>query len=59
MPCEVVLLNIDDMPTAYDVDKVIGQLEEDGKMALYEMNEPGIYAGIQTAIEVVKEGGLR
>lgn len=43
----------------YSINKVVEQLEEDSHMALYEMNEPGIYAGIQTAIEVVKEGSLR
>lgn len=28
VPCEVVLQNIDDMPTAYDIDTVVEQLEK-------------------------------
>jgi len=40
-------------PTAYNVDKVVEQLEEESKIAL-EMNESGIYAGLQRAIEIVK-----
>lgn len=28
VPCEVVLQNIDDMPTAYDIDEIIEQFEE-------------------------------
>lgn len=39
--------------TAYDVEKVVEQLEEESKIAL-EMNESGIYAGLQRAIEIVK-----
>lgn len=28
VPCEVVLQNIDDMPTAYDIDEKVGKLEK-------------------------------
>lgn len=40
-------------------DKVIEELEEDSQMALYEMDEPGIYAGLQVAIDVIKKGDVK
>lgn len=48
---------IDSQPTAYSVEAVVRELEEESKFVLHEMNEPAIYAGIQGAIEIVKRGG--
>lgn len=51
---------IDAQPTAYDVDKVVEQLETEGsKIEIqYENNyEKGLLDGIGKAIEIVKEGG--
>lgn len=48
-------------PTAYDVDKVVEQLEtEDSKIEIqYENNyEKGLLDGIGKAIEIVKGGGV-
>ena len=53
------LINVDDVPTAYDVDRVVEQLEtEDSKIEIqYENNyEKGISDGIGKAIEIVKAG---
>lgn len=50
---------IDAQPTAYDVDKVLEQLEtEDSKIEIqYENNyEKGLLDGIEKAIEIVKGG---
>lgn len=52
---------IDVQPTAYDVDKVLEQLEtEDSKIEIqYENNyEKGLLDGIEKAIEIVKGGGV-
>nr|DAZ01524.1 MAG TPA: hypothetical protein [Caudoviricetes sp.] len=52
---------IDAQPTAYDVDKVLEQLEtEDSKIEIqYENNyEKGLLDGIEKAIEIVKGGGV-
>ena len=52
---------IDVQPTAYDVDKVLEQLEtEDSKIEIqYENNyEKGSLDGIEKAIEIVKGGGV-
>ena len=48
---------INNMPIAFDKDKVINELEEYISIAL-EVNEPGIYAGLSEAIDVVNAGGL-
>lgn len=52
---------IDAQPTAYDLDKVVEQLEtEDSKIEIqYENNyEKGLLDGIGKAIEIVKGGGV-
>lgn len=52
---------INRQPTAYDVDKVVEQLEaEDSKIEIqYENNyEKGLLDGIEKAIEIVKAGGV-
>lgn len=55
---EVVLY--DDIPTAYDIDKVIEQLKEEIKQcetgAFDDGYEQGIYDAYNDAIEIVKGG---
>lgn len=54
------LQEIEAQPTAYDVDKVVEQLETEGsKIEIqYENNyEKGLLDGIGKAIEIVKGGG--
>ena len=48
---------LDLQPTAYDVDKVVEELEEESEIAL-EINESCMYAAFQRAIEIVKKGGV-
>lgn len=48
---------INEQPTAYDMDKVVEELEEESKIAL-EINESCMYAAFQRAIEIVKQGGV-
>ena len=50
------LINVDDVPTAYDVDKVVGQLKETKAYMLYE-NMNADVKWIDKAIEIVKAGG--
>lgn len=52
---------LEGQPTAYDVDKVVEQLETEGsKIEIqYENNyEKGLLDGIGKAIEIVKGGGV-
>lgn len=49
VPCEVVLQNIDDMPTAYDVDENVGYLR-----ATPEAND--YIKAIRDAIKIVRAG---
>ena len=58
---KAILDFVDAQPTAYDVDKVVEQLEaEDSKIEIqYENNyEKGLLDGIGKAIEIVKAGGI-
>lgn len=52
---------INDMPTTYDVDKVVAQLERDkfieSETALSDVHQ-GYNAGLSRAIEIVKDGGV-
>lgn len=54
------LINVDDVPTAYDVDKLINQLERDkfieSETTLSDVHQ-GYNAGLSRAIEIVKQGG--
>ena len=50
------LINVDDVPTAYDVDKVVEQLKETKAYMLYE-NMNADVKWIDKAIEIVKAGG--
>lgn len=60
VPCEVVLQNIDDMPTAYDIDEKVSKLEElieENVGYLRATPEANAYIkAIRDAIEIVKGG---
>lgn len=52
-------LDISTIDARKPMDRIVERLEEESKFVLYEMNEPSMYAGIERAIEIVKEeGGL-
>lgn len=55
-----VLYLLEEYPTAYDVDKVMGQLEKDKfidcETVLSDVHQ-GYNAGLSRAIEIVKAGG--
>lgn len=51
-----VLYLLEEYPTAYDVDKVVEQLEELKRR--YDIEEFGIRGVICKAIEIVKGGGM-
>lgn len=52
---------IDEQPTAYDVDKVVNQMEKDkfieNETTLSDVHQ-GYNAGLSRAIEIVKGGGI-
>ena len=48
------LINVDDVPTAYDVDKVVEQLEELKSQVPEELSQLMAY---DEAIKIVKAGG--
>ena len=52
VPYEVVLQNIDDMPTAYDIDKVVEKLKERASQSCAVL----FAAGIEEAISIIKAG---
>ena len=52
VPCEAVLQNIDDMPTAYDIDKVVEQLEENYSCDVGNLK----MISLDKAIEIVRAG---
>ena len=60
VPCEVVLQNIDDMPTAYDIDEKVSKLEElieENVGYLRATPEASDYIkAIRDAIEIVRTG---
>lgn len=51
---------VDEVPTAYDADKVVAQLERDkfieSETTLSDIHQ-GYNAGLNRAIEIVKQGG--
>lgn len=59
-----VLLLLDKYPTAYDVDKVVEQLEsesarwQDSGDAYNDEKEKGVAIGFRKAIKIVKAGGI-
>jgi hypothetical protein len=56
-----ILKKIDEQPTAFDVDKVIGELKRDkfieSECILSDVHQ-GYNAGLSRAIEIVKGGGV-
>jgi len=56
-----ILEKIDEQPTAFDVDKVIGELKRDkfieSECILSDVHQ-GYNAGLSRAIEIVKGGGV-
>ena len=60
VPCEVVLQNIDDMPTAYDIDDIIKQLEKERERqrenAIDRNYRIGVVNGLNVSIGIVKAG---
>lgn len=54
------MMEIDEQPTAFDVDKVINELKRDkfieSECVLSDIHQ-GYNAGLSTAIEIVKGGG--
>lgn len=53
----IKLINIDDVPTAYDVDKVVCQLKTDSSVKLYGSgNSDNYLIPLEKAIEIVKAG---
>lgn len=59
-----VIYALRDYPTAYDVDKVVAQLEsesarwQDSGDAYNDEKEKGVAIGFRKAIEIVKGGGV-
>ena len=58
-------IDIDDIPTAYDIDNVVEELEERQKeylagFGVHNNDEMyGVACGLGDAIEIVKQGGVR
>lgn len=52
------IINIDDIPTAYDIGKVVEELEADSSVKLYGSgNSDNYLIPVNKAIEIVKAGG--
>lgn len=55
------MMEIDEQPTAFDVDKVVGELKRDkfieSECILSDVHQ-GYNAGLSRAIEIVKGGGV-
>ena len=50
---------LDAQPTAYDVDKVVAELEADSSVKLYGSgNSDNYLIPVKRAIEIVKQGGI-
>ena len=57
--CEIFETIIDEQPTAYDVDKVVEQLEERSAWhQKYGDTDGYTFVGYEGAIEIVKAGGI-
>ena len=56
------IINIDDIPTAYDIDKVVEELEKSSKWVNetneYGDNDGNDYISLSKTIEIVKQGGV-
>lgn len=57
IPVDAVIQNIKDMPTAYDIGKVVKQLEDDA-MKWESVHSQGGFIDLDKAIEIVKSGGI-
>lgn len=64
-PAEIIYEAIDEQPTAYDVDKVVAELEklaDDANDNIMISESPqyhdGYEDGVQAAIQIVKGGGV-
>lgn len=56
---EQILGDIEDMPVAYDPDKVAEQLKKDSAVKLYGSNNSNNYLiPVKRAIDIVKGGGV-
>lgn len=54
-----ILQEIEEQPTAYDVDKVVEQLKTDSSVKLYGSgNSDNYLIPVKRAIEIVKGGGV-
>ena len=52
-------IDIDNIPTAYDIDKVVGELETDSSVKLYgSQNSDNYMIPVKRAIEIVKQGDV-
>ena len=50
---------ISEQPTAYDIDKVVDELETDSSVKLYGSgNSDNYLIPVKSAIEIVKQGGV-
>lgn len=50
--------DIKDQPTAYDIDRIVGQLKMDSSVKLYGSGNSNNYLiSLESAIEIVKAGG--
>ena len=65
IPITEAKLRLRDIPTAYDIDKVVEELEIERKTANNTYNsfnmdvDLGRVFGLEKAIEIVKQGGVR
>ena len=58
IPIDVLILNIEDQPTACDIDKVVEQLgNAKDEFSGGTLQEEYYWRGINKAIEIVKKGG--
>ena len=55
--CELVLQNIDDQSTAYDVGAVLSELEHGPELIVGDAIFKGTYLKKSQVIEIVKRGG--
>ena len=57
---KMVIDTIKNQPTAYDIDKVVGELETDSSVKLYGSgNSDNYLIPVKRAIEIVKHVGVR
>lgn len=53
-----IILGVTDLPTAYDVDKIVKQIETERKEA-EEYNQSSAMIAHEIDIEIVKSGGIK